>query len=335
MMKESPRLKDGRIDLSLPRWDQSTFLGRVRHFASITDMRTAFTSNRTLLSAKELLNQYKLKQEPTGTTDEQIWRAKKLYESAFHPDSGELQNVIGRMSFQVPGGMILTAGMLQFYKTNTSVIFWQWLNQSFNALVNYTNRNAASTVTNKQIAFAYVSATTCALVTALGFKEIMGKRGNPIMKRFAPFIAVCAANFVNIPLSRQAELSDGVLLFSSDKQQISESRLAAVKGIALVAISRVTMAAPGMLIMPVIMNHLEKKASFMKYQRYHLLFQTFMIGCFLVFMVPVACGMFPQNNTISLKALEKYEPEKYKKAVEMCQRNGLPLPSHLYFNKGL
>lgn len=42
--------------------------------------------------------------------------AKKLYESAFHPDSGDLQNVFGRMSFQVPGGMAITGAMLQFYK---------------------------------------------------------------------------------------------------------------------------------------------------------------------------------------------------------------------------
>jgi len=48
--------------------------------------------------------------------DADVWRAKKLHESAFHPDSVELQNVFGRMSFQVPGGMIITAGMLQFYR---------------------------------------------------------------------------------------------------------------------------------------------------------------------------------------------------------------------------
>jgi len=62
---------------------------------------------------------YSNKSEPIGTTDADVWRAKKLYESAFHPDSGELQNVIGCMSFQVPGGMIITAGMLQFYRWDT------------------------------------------------------------------------------------------------------------------------------------------------------------------------------------------------------------------------
>jgi sideroflexin-2 len=55
-------------------------------------------------------------QEPPGTTEQQIWAARQLYESAFHPDTGDLQNFIGRMSFQVPGGMIITGFMLQFYR---------------------------------------------------------------------------------------------------------------------------------------------------------------------------------------------------------------------------
>lgn len=59
---------------------------------------------------------FRLKQEPSGTSREQLVYAKKLYESAFHPDSGDLQNVFGRMSFQVPGGMAITGAMLQFYK---------------------------------------------------------------------------------------------------------------------------------------------------------------------------------------------------------------------------
>ena len=54
--------------------------------------------------------------EPPGTTDEQVWYAKQLYQSAFHPDSGEKYNLIGSMSFQVPGGMAITGCMMQFYK---------------------------------------------------------------------------------------------------------------------------------------------------------------------------------------------------------------------------
>lgn len=46
-------------------------------------------------------NRFRLKQEPAGTTKEQLVYAKKLYESAFHPDSGDLQNVFGKFSHEI------------------------------------------------------------------------------------------------------------------------------------------------------------------------------------------------------------------------------------------
>ena len=55
-------------------------------------------------------------EEPSGTTVSQLHHAQRLYLSAFHPDTGDLQNVIGRMSFYVPGGMILIGAMVTFYK---------------------------------------------------------------------------------------------------------------------------------------------------------------------------------------------------------------------------
>ncbi|KAK5881476.1 hypothetical protein CesoFtcFv8_022269 [Champsocephalus esox] len=132
------------FDIDAPRWDQSTFMGRLNHFFNITDWRTVTLPDSRLDEAKALVDSCRAGSVPPGTTEEQLHYAKKLYDSAFHPDTGDRMNLIGRMSFQVPGGMAITGFMLQFYRTVPAVVFWQWVNQSFNALVNYTNRNAAS-----------------------------------------------------------------------------------------------------------------------------------------------------------------------------------------------
>ncbi|XP_059508949.1 sideroflexin-2 isoform X2 [Stegostoma tigrinum] len=262
-----------KFDIAAPRWDQTTFVGRLKHFFNITDPRTALMSNATLDKAKDLVDSFRAGSVPPGTTEEQLHYAKKLYDSAFHPDSGERMNLIGRMSFQVPGGMAITGFMLQFYRTVPAVVFWQWVNQSFNALVNYTNRNAASPITTK-------------------------------------------------------EIISGIAVTDENDNKLGKSRTAAVKGITQVVISRVTMAAPGMIILPIMMEHLERYPFMQRIKFLHAPLQVMLVGCFLIFMVPAACSLFPQR--CSMKA-SKLEPElrdsiaaKYGDKVK-----------YVYFNKGL
>lgn len=106
----------GRMNLDEPLWDQKSFLGRFKYFLWMTDFRTCVEKEENLDNAKLLLQQYRQGTEPPGTTRDQLIYARKLYESSFHPDTGEKQNVFGRMSFQVPGGMAITGAMLQFYR---------------------------------------------------------------------------------------------------------------------------------------------------------------------------------------------------------------------------
>ena len=136
----------------------------------------------------------------------------KLYASAFHPDSGDLQNVFGRMSFQTPGGMFITGAMLNFYKSVPQVVFWQWFNQSFNALVNYTNRNAEADLDLNQMGVAYVTATFSALGVAIGLKKVLERTAPPMLQRFVPWSAVASANIVRflVTMPSVGETNNGI-----------------------------------------------------------------------------------------------------------------------------
>ncbi|XP_037062245.1 sideroflexin-2 isoform X1 [Peromyscus leucopus] len=341
------------FNIDAPRWDQCTFLGRVKHFLNITDPRTVFASEQELDWAKAMVEKSRMGLVPPGTQVEQLLYAKKLYDSAFHPDTGEKMNVIGRMSFQVPGGMIITGFMLQFYRTMPAVIFWQWVNQSFNALVNYTNRNAASPTSvspglasatvdptpepahfstwrfssSRQMAISYCTATTTAVATAVGM-NMWTKRAPPLVGRWVPFAAVAAANCVNIPMMRQQELIEGICVKDRDQNELGHSQRAAAVGITQVVVSRITMAAPGMILLPVIMERLERLRMMKKVRVLHAPLQVLLCGCFLLFMVPVACGLFPQECKLAVSHLE---PELQDTIKAKYGEHVL----FAYFNKGL
>uniref|UniRef100_A0A8C6E091 Sidoreflexin n=1 Tax=Moschus moschiferus TaxID=68415 RepID=A0A8C6E091_MOSMO len=314
------------INIQEPRWDQSTFLGRARHFFTVTDPRNLLLSGAQLEASRNIVQNYRAGVVTPGLTEDQLWRAKYVYDSAFHPDTGEKVVLIGRMSAQVPMNMTITGCMLIFYRKTPTVVFWQWLNQSFNAIVNYSNRSGDAPITVGQLGTAYVSATTGAVATALGLKSLT-KHLPPLVGRFVPFAAVAAANCINIPLMRQRELQVGIPVTNEQGQRLGHSVAAAKQGIFQVVISRICMAIPAMAIPPVIMDTLEKKDFLKRRPWLGAPLQMGLVGFCLVFATPLCCALFPQRSSIHVSRLE---PEL---RAQIQEQN--PSIEVVYYNKGL
>ncbi|OWA53511.1 Sideroflexin-1 [Hypsibius exemplaris] len=316
----------GRINIDEPRWDQTTYEGRAKHFFTITNPLNLLKGDKELEEARRIVLGYKAGEKVPGLTVDKLWNAKHVYDSAFHPDSGEKMFILGRMSAQVPCNMFITGMMMSFYKTTPAVVFWQWVNQSFNAIVNYTNRSGDKPITNKTLGTAYAMATTGATATALALNALT-KKAPPLIGRFVPFAAVAAANCINIPIIRQRELVDGIpVTDKTGELKIGESSLAAKSAITKVALSRICMAVPGMVLPPILMNYLETKTHFFKrYPWAPAPLQIAVCGACLVFATPLCCALFPQRSSMKVSQLE---PSLQKIAAS----HGI---DEVYFNKGL
>ncbi|EDW54822.1 sideroflexin-1-3 [Drosophila sechellia] len=316
-----------RVNIDEPKYDQNSYLGRAKHFFLLTNPLNVLASASKLEEARQIVIKYRAgKDVPECKTIDDVWRAKYLYDSAFHPETGEKQIVIGRMAAQMPMNTIITGGMMAFYKSTPAVVFWQWFNQTFNAIVNYTNRSGTSPISQQQLVTSYCLATSGALATALSLNHAV-KNMNPLLGRLVPLVAVGAANCINIPCMRMQELRNGVTLFDEHSNEMGISKKAAVVGISTVILSRIAMAIPGMTLTPVLMNVLEKRGFLAKYPRSNAPIQTLFCGFVLIFATPLGCAFFKQRADIKVDSLES--------EVRDSIRKKRPELETVWFNKGL
>jgi hypothetical protein len=156
------------------------------------------------------------------------------------------------MSAFVPVGVVFVLGMLQPNPSLRTAVFWQWANQSSNALINYANRNATAddpdggrALRTMGESYAVAVAGACSITFGatrlLASKWAAAKLPAPALRGarlFVPLLSVCAANSFSLCVIRRQELLNGITVEDEDGRAIGSSKTAAYKAMGEMVLSR-------------------------------------------------------------------------------------------------
>ncbi|KLU84308.1 sideroflexin-5 [Magnaporthiopsis poae ATCC 64411] len=219
----------GNRELPDSQYDLSTYWGRVRHAAGLTDPRTLFVSRSGLEQAKQAVISYKQGHAKQMTPE--LWQAKKIIDSTLHPDTGEPVFLPFRMSCFVLSNLVVTVGMLTPGLSNTGTVLWQIANQSLNVAINSANANKSSPLTYTKMAQSYFLAVGASCSVAVGLNSLVPRLRSlkpstrMILGRLVPFAAVASAGALNVFLMRGEEMRRGIDVFpvlsEADKQRMA------------------------------------------------------------------------------------------------------------------
>ena len=99
--------------------------------------------------------------------------AQTVVSTAIHSDTKLMLPWSQRFSSFMPMNIPICFGFIIAAPTPFNTIFWQWINQTYNAWLNYGNRNASSTYTNEDIGKSYVAACTSSIAIGLGIRRAL------------------------------------------------------------------------------------------------------------------------------------------------------------------
>ncbi|XP_077622419.1 sideroflexin-5 isoform X3 [Crocuta crocuta] len=257
------------FQLGKPRFQQTSFYGRFRHFLDIIDPRTLFVTERRLREAVQLLEDYKHGTLRPGVTNEQLWSAQKIKQAILHPDTNEKIFMPFRMSGYIPFGTPIVVGLLLPNQTLASTVFWQ---VGLNVLVQKANKFTPAT--------------------------------RLLVQRFVPFPAVASANICNVVLMRYGELEEGIDVLDGDGNLVGSSKIAARHALLETALTRVVLPMPILVLPPIVMSMLEKTALLQARPRLLLPVQSLVCLAAFGLALPLAISLFPQMSEIETSQLE-------------------------------
>uniref|UniRef100_W5MSN4 Sidoreflexin n=1 Tax=Lepisosteus oculatus TaxID=7918 RepID=W5MSN4_LEPOC len=298
------------FQLGRPRYDQSSFYGRLRHYLDIVDPRTLLVSESRLQECVKLLDDFRCGTLPPGVSDAQLWEAQKIKQAIVHPDTEEKIFMPFRMSGYVPFGTPIVVGLLLPNQTLASTVFWQWLNQSHNACVNFANRNATKPTPVSRFLQGYAGAVTSAVSIAISPVFLKIKRSEDVLEvslstnHLVSCPSTASANICNVVLMRHTELAEGIDVRDSSGNIVGSSKIAAKCALLETALTRVVLPMPILVLPPLVMAFLEKLPLLRAHQR--LVLPVHSLVCLASFglALPLAISLFPQISQVEVSKLE-------------------------------
>ena len=319
------------------RFDIETYFGRARHFVDMLgDLRTLFIGHAAIAEHRAQLDAWVAGRNLADVDDEALWHARKVVQATCHPSTGEVIPAPLRFSAFAPANLVICAGMLRPNPTLVHSAFWQWVNQSYNALVNHANRADAGEVDSEapgEFMGAYAAATASALAICVGLQEGARRlsggttRSATLVRLTVPMLSVAVAANVNLVLMRRLELVEGVEVTTAEGCSLGHSQIAARQALLECAITRAVWTFLLLTATPLcasaafaaLPSRLSQLATARTVVELSVSFGVIWLS------VPLAIALFPQRESMALEQLEtqvqRAAPEGYAGAA--------------WFNRGL
>jgi len=264
-----------------------------------------------------------------------LWESQRIATAAIHPDTDQTIPHPFRMSGYVPFNGPICVAMVASTST-PALLFWSWVNQSQNALINYFNRNASTEMDSATILKSYATAVGAALSVAFGLATFIQKKYDPArarqMLRWVAFPSSVAASSLNCYIVRSPEILTGVKLVNDVGQDVlpgETSCEAAKRGVHSTTASRALLQAPVYFFPPVLLSTVPMfKNLLLRNPMASVPLTTYLVLVSFGLGLPATVAIFPQMSELKMEDAE----EKFQGLLD--KRTGKPYEV-FYYNKGL
>ena len=322
------------------RKQQQTYMGRLKYFFSVINPLQAFLTDKDAQWAKGKMEEYYKSHKLHGGMEltpegfKELMKADKIYKAIYHPDTKEKVPFTFRMCAFVPVNIPIVFGLVCTQPTLFNVIFWQWINQTYNACWNYSNRNATSTFTNKELAIAYTGAVSSSISIALVgrwmSKKFGSSTGSISKQRFVnglvSLFALSTAGFLNLYLIRYNEMRKGIKVTHKGKEY-GTSKEAAKKAVITSGLTRSVLPVPLLMMVPACWKIAELMRLAPKGKVGIIAVDMLFLVISLTVSLPMSISIFSQDLSVPKDQLE---PE----FRNLKDDEGKPI-THFTINKGL